>query len=497
MSSPVKEKATEIADQTRHNYETFFDSINDFLFVLDEQGNIIHTNATVINRLGFSKEELHGKSVLLVHPAERREEAGRIVGEMLNGVATFCPVPLLTKSGSQIPVETRVSHGFWDGKPAIFGVTKDISKIKLSEEKFSKLFQTNPSACGLSDLHTHRYIEVNEAFYSLFGFDKNEVIGKTALELGILSSETLTTVLKKAQTSGSTSNIEAELYAKNGEKKHVLLSSENIYVQDNQYRFTVVHDITERKSAEADIKLKNEELRRINSEKDKYFSIIAHDLRSPFQTLLGFSRMMVEELPSLTLNEIQKMAVNMRTSANKLYNLLENLLEWSQMQRGLTIFKPESFMLMDGIRAIIELVREAADTKMIRIENKIPEDMMVKADEQMFSSLMRNLVFNAIKYTPKGGHVVFDAKSLPDDWVEISVTDTGIGMSREMIGNLFGLSGEANRKGTEGEPSTGLGLIICKDFIDKHNGKIRVESEEGKGSTFYFTLPRGDRVKIN
>ena len=174
-----RKQAENLLTQTRENYETFFNTINDFLFVLDEQGNIIHTNSTVIDRLGYTQEELSGLSVLMVHPPERREEAGRIVGEMLSGVTTSCPVPIVTKSGVQIPVETTVSQGFWDGKPVIFGVTKDISKVKLSEEKFSKVFYLNPSACGLSDLDTGEYLEVNDQFYTLLGFDKNEVIGKT------------------------------------------------------------------------------------------------------------------------------------------------------------------------------------------------------------------------------------------------------------------------------------------------------------------------------
>jgi PAS domain S-box-containing protein len=190
-----RKRAEDLLQQTRQNYETFFNTIDDFLFVLDEQGNIVHENSTVTNRLGYSREELFGKSVLMVHPPERRDEAGRIVGEMLSGKAEFCPVPVITKSGVQIPAETRVSLGSWNGKPAIFGVTKDISKIQLSEEKFSKLFYINPSACGLSDLEDRKYIEVNEAFYSLLGFDKNEVIGRTAIELGILTPEVIETIL--------------------------------------------------------------------------------------------------------------------------------------------------------------------------------------------------------------------------------------------------------------------------------------------------------------
>ncbi len=256
-----RKRAEDLLQQTRQNYETFFNTINDFLFVLDEQGNIIHTNNTVSDRLGFTHEELFGKSILTVHPPERRDEAGRIVGEMLSGITEFCPVPIITKTGVQIPVETRVSRGFWDGKHAIFGVTKDISKIKLSEEKFSKIFYLNPSACSLTDLYDNKYVEVNEAFYLLLGFDKNEVIGKTAIDLGILSSEAIMAILQKADINGNVSNAEADLKAKNGDIKHVLMSAENIYIQDKKYRFTVVQDITEIKRIQEKLALSEAEMR--------------------------------------------------------------------------------------------------------------------------------------------------------------------------------------------------------------------------------------------
>jgi len=246
-------EAVNVLSQTHQNYETFFNTINDFLFVLDEQTNIIHTNSTVINRLGYTREELAGNSVLMVHPADRREEAGHVVGEMLKGTAEFCPVPLITKSGKQIPVETRVRHGIWNGKPVIFGVTKDVLQIKLSEEKFSKVFYLNPLACSFDDLDTGKYVEVNEAFNTLLGFNKNEVIGKTAFDLGISSAESVRKIILKHDKNGNVTNVDADLKAKNGDIKHVLLSTENIFIQDKKYRYTVALDITERKQADAEL----------------------------------------------------------------------------------------------------------------------------------------------------------------------------------------------------------------------------------------------------
>ena len=270
----LRKQAEEALEQTRQNYETFFNTIDEFLFVLDEEGNIIQANTTAIDRLGYTREELFGNSILMVHPPERRAEAGRIVGEMLGGVKEFCPIPIITKSGVQIPVETRVSHGFWDGKPVIFGVTKDISKVKFSKEKFSKLFYINPSACGLNDLDDNKYTEVNEAFCTLLGFDKNEVIGKTALDLGILTPETISVILSKADNNGNITNAGASLKAKNGDVKHVLLSAGNINVQDKKYRFTIVQDLTERKRVEEELNKAQKDLFKRVYERERTLELV-------------------------------------------------------------------------------------------------------------------------------------------------------------------------------------------------------------------------------
>ncbi|NJK97299.1 MAG: PAS domain S-box protein, partial [Bacteroidales bacterium] len=167
------------------------------------------------------------------------------------------------QAGHLIPVETRIAKGFWDGKPVIFGVTKDITQIKFSEEKFSKLFYLNPSACGLSDFETGKFIEVNALFYSLFGFEPGEVIGKTVWELGVMTEESRNKILENTDENGIVRNLETELLTHNGEKKYVLLSAENINVQNKKYRFTVVNDITDFKKTQEDLKISNKKLEAI------------------------------------------------------------------------------------------------------------------------------------------------------------------------------------------------------------------------------------------
>jgi len=240
---------------TRRNYETFFNTIDDFLFVLDEQANIIHTNNSVSSRLGYSFEELINQSVLMVHPAERRDEAGRIVGEMLAGTADFCPVPLLTKSMNQIPVETRVKRGFWDGRPVIFGVSKDVSKIQLSEEKFSKAFQYNSALMAISRVSDNKFIEINDTFINKLDYSREELLGKTSGEFNLyVNSEARTIILEKLNQNIPVREVELEIRKKTGESIFGLFSADFIYIGEELCILAVMVDITERKLAMAELK---------------------------------------------------------------------------------------------------------------------------------------------------------------------------------------------------------------------------------------------------
>ena len=248
-------------------------------------------------------------------------------------------------------------------------------------------------------------------------------------------------------------------------------------------------DVTEAKQAAAEINLKNEELLKVNAEKDKFFSIIAHDLRSPLSSFLGLTRLMAEELPSMQLTDLQDMAVMMEKSASNLFSLLENLLEWAKVQRGLIPFNPAVVQLHSIVHESLGILIESIKNKGIELNYDIPVDTMVFADTNMLQTVIRNLVSNAAKFTPKGGKIYLKVKASDNNNIEISIQDLGIGMTPAMLNNLFQLNSQTNRKGTEGESSSGLGLLLCKEFIEKLGGKIGVESEEGKGSVFHFTLP--------
>ena len=236
----------------------------------------------------------------------------------------------------------------------------------------------------------------------------------------------------------------------------------------------------------------SKELQELNATKDKFFSIIAHDLRSPFVGLLGLSQILEDDAKTMTPDAIEEFAGMLNKSAKTLFTLLENLLEWSRMQQGTISYNPEPLSLSSKVNECLTLVKDLARNKGIETISDVAGNVEILADERMFETIIRNLVSNAVKFTPTGGKIIISAKKPAesyDNHVMISVSDNGIGMTRELLSDLFKINVKTGRDGTDGEPSTGLGLMICKDFIEKHGGKIWVESEVEKGSVFSFTIP--------
>ena len=474
--------------QTHENYVAFFNTIDDFLFVLDEQANIIHTNNTVLNRLGYTKEELYGNSVLMVHPPERRAEAATIVGEMLQGKAEYCPVPVVTKSNKRIPVETRVKPGTWNNQPVIFGVTKDISRLQLSEEKFSKVFYLNPSACGFSDLETGKYVEVNEAFQKLFGFQVDEVIGKTAIELDIFTKDARDIIASKANSDGNITNEQASLKAKNGDIKNVLLSSENIYVQNKKYRFTVANDITKIKQIEKELEIAKKRAEENDRLKSAFLANMSHEIRTPMNGILGFSSLLKE--PGLSGENQRKFIALIEKSGARMLNTIQEIIDISKIESGQMKVNSIETNINEKVEYVYNLLKLDAEQKRIQLsyKNSLPNSkVIIKTDREKLYGILTNLVKNAIKYTEKGS--VEFGYNLKGNFVEFYVKDTGIGIPRDRQKAIFERFIQADIADIEARQGAGLGLSITKAFVEMLGGKIWVVSETGIGSIFYFTLP--------
>ncbi|WP_255411040.1 sensor histidine kinase KdpD [Flavobacterium sp. 1] len=227
----------------------------------------------------------------------------------------------------------------------------------------------------------------------------------------------------------------------------------------------------------------------MNLQKDKFYSIIAHDLRGPFSGFLGLTELMAEDIDDMSNEEIKFAASNMRSSAKNLFNLLENLLEWTRMEQNSVPFEPKEYPLKSAVLDSIITFHSITEQKEITIHTEIPSNLVIFSDKNMFQAVIRNIVLNAIKFTPKKGTIHIHALENPEN-ITITIKDSGIGMHQDLIDDLFKIDTKNNRVGTENEPSTGLGLILCKEFVEKHKGQIWAESEEGKGSTFHISFPK-------
>jgi signal transduction histidine kinase len=229
-------------------------------------------------------------------------------------------------------------------------------------------------------------------------------------------------------------------------------------------------------------------LKEINLTKDRFFSLIAHDLKNPFNALMGFSELLYNNYTDYTQEESKELIKIIYDSSQNLYKLLDNLLQWSRSQLGSIMYSPELFPLHNVVKEEVEMLKPLANKKNVKITLRIEEFMIVWADKNLVAVVVRNLVSNAIKFSSNDDKILIAATE-HENHVEISISDTGVGINKEDQDKLFRLDTSFTSRGTADEKGTGLGLLLCKEFVEKNGGTIWVESNEQKGSTFKFTLP--------
>lgn len=250
----------------------------------------------------------------------------------------------------------------------------------------------------------------------------------------------------------------------------------------------IIDDITARKQTEEDIKLKNAELQRLNTDKDTLMSILAHDLRSPFNSILGCLDLLVNDLRQYDMDMIEKLITAVNSSAINAFNLLEDILLWTRSQSGALPFDPREINLKLCCDELVKLFIPNATEKNITINIAVTEKIKVFADIDMLHTILRNLISNALKFTAEGGIINIYAEQNHAD-VSITVSDNGIGIAPEVLSKLFDTTQMHSTRGTANEKGTGFGLLLCKRFVEKHGGEIQIISELGKGSEIRFTVP--------
>ena len=365
--------------------------------------------------------------------------------------------------------------------------------LQESEKRFKALSEATFEA--ILFIKNGILIDANSAAVKMSNLSLDETIGKPIIEF--IAPEARKQVNEKMKL-GYDKPYDSIALKKDGSKLDIEIHGRIINYKGEKIRIVAIRDIAERKKHE-------KMLEELNSTKDKFFSIIAHDLKSPFNTMIGFADILIDDFDDLENKTKKEYISYIRQGAENTYKLLENLLLWSRTQDGSISFNPEQINLYLLINETCKPLNQSANNKSIIIENNVAQNIIVNADENMLSTIIRNLVSNAIKFTQNGGNIEIGCVEPRRDVVEprrgvalqrrdvslteIHVKDTGIGITQKKIDKIFDISENTSTKGTNNEAGTGIGLILCKEFIEKHGGKIRIESKTNKGSTFFFTLP--------
>jgi len=354
-----------------------------------------------------------------------------------------------------------------------------LSKIYLYNQDYKKAFE-----------HNAKFMELKDSLYNI---DRNEKLMEMQVRFETERKEQEIQLLKK---NDEIKNLEIKRQ-KNLQRfwwaSSVLLLVIAVLIYSNLQSKKSANQLLSEKNKqleEANAKLKESEehLKELNATKDRFFSIIAHDLKNPFNALLGFSEYLMNNFETSSREESKEYIKIIYESAQNLFKLLHNLLQWSRTQLGTIVYKPELFPLLPSIHQEIEFLEKVTDNKNIKVVVRVENHLMVYADKNIISTVIRNLLSNAIKFSNIGGKIAVNAQE-QDKYVEVSITDSGVGMSKDELDKLFRLDASFSTKGTADEEGTGLGLLLCKEFIEKNGGKIWVTSKKEKGSTFSFTLP--------
>jgi signal transduction histidine kinase len=364
--------------------------------------------------------------------------------------------------------------------------------LKESETKFKEII--NQINDGISVYNEQNKIVVwNKGAEKITGLNSNDVINKNIVDIQhqiapqLLKDKTLaanvikgTGILQKPKVFNQI--IDDEIIQNNSENLRNIQSVVfPIKFIDYNLFCMVFRDIT-------DVKQYEKELLRLNADKDLFISILAHDLKSPFNALLGFSELLTENIHKYDIAEIENHVNRINKSAQNTYKLLEDLLKWSRAQSGKIPFEPQKLSFTDICKDILEILKPNADAKNITINYNPADEINIFADIDMLKTVLRNLVSNAIKFTSKNGAINIRAEENSGN-VTISVSDNGTGIAPDNLTKLFDITQIQTSTGTAEETGTGLGLILCKEFVEKHRGKIWAESEVGAGSDFKFTMP--------
>jgi PAS domain S-box-containing protein len=364
-----------------------------------------------------------------------------------------------------------------------------IEEIKLQDEKFYRAFRHAPNAIILSYAATNTIFKVNDSFTKITGYNLAEVIGKESQELNLwVDLEVRNKLVSELIEKGELHNKKAWFKRKNQSIFEGILHAAIIKTDSETLVLTTVEDTTEEKKLINKLQETASELEESNRAKDKLFSIIAHDLKSPFGNVVALSQILKEQIEAGEYSDLAKHAHAIEISSKRASDLLQNLLEWSRLKIGTLAFNPSLIDPQILVDEVIDLVRVNLEKKELKVSVQNQINMPLLLDKNIMSTVLRNLLSNAIKFTHRGGHIWLHILNI-EGGVSFTVQDNGVGIPNEKIPLLFDISEKTSTLGTEQEKGTGLGLPICKELLEKHGGTIEVKSIPMQGATFICKLP--------
>lgn len=490
---------TKVALETSEKrFRTIFENSSSAIVIIEKDSTISMVNDAFRKIMGFSPEEIVGKSwtkLVLESERDRLINLNRLRMQSAPNLPNDYEFHFVRKTGE---VRIGLMSVFFDQtlEQIITSIT-DITErkemeisLKESEERYRTLIEIQGEGLAITD-QEERFLFSNPAADRIMGVPVGSLTGRRLNEF--VNESTLMEVHNqtKLREEGNKSTYEMGIIRGDGEKRVLLVTATPTFNSKGEFESSlgIFIDITDRKKIENELKKNEAELKALNTTKDKLFSVIAHDLRGPVGTSADLLGVMIESYDELASDEQFKMLEILKNSAVSTYGLLETLLNWSVIQTGNLVFKPELFDVSKCIDSTVKNLIPSAFSKNITLVFEPLDEVLVYADENMIQTVFRNLIGNAIKYTNRGGliEVKIDNQAQATFF---SVVDNGVGMEEETRKNLFVLNQQNSKYGTENEKGTGLGLILCKEFIEKSGGHIRVESEKGQGSCFIFDIPK-------
>lgn len=426
-------------------FKTVVDASKDAMITINDKGIISLFNPAAENMFGYSSNDIIGKPLGQLMPENYRNDhvcnlrSFFSIGKPNGAIKKIVELPAIRKNGENFPIALSLATGYHENEKFVLAVIRDITEKKKNEEKIHKLN---------SEL-------------------EKKVKSRTE-ELEIALNELTFEIEERKKTQEELVRINKEL------------KLSRIAVEDEARRLAETNKM---------LSVSKEKLKEINASKDKFFSIIAHDLRGPFSGFLGLSELIAEQYYNLDKEDIEQMTGALYKNAKSLYNFLENLLEWSRIQRGVIDNNPTVIRLYKNVAKNIQLLECAAEKKNIIIINNIDAYQTVFTDENMLNTIFRNLISNAIKFTNTGGEVLIYCDKQGKDSAVIKVKDNGVGIKENDLTKLFRIDSKHTTKGTLEEKGSGIGLLLCKELVEKLGGEIFIESAYGKGSEFSFTVP--------